>query len=120
MESGDPAGVRFEGDKGWIFVQRGAIDASNPEILKEKPGTGEVKLYQSGNHMKNFLECAKSGKEPAAPVEVGHRSNTVCMLTHIAMKLGRKLTWDPKAERFPGDDEANRWLDYPHRKQWDL
>ncbi len=120
MESGDPAGVRFEGDKGWIFVQRGAIDASNPEILKEKPGTGEIKLYQSGNHMKNFLECAKSGKEPAAPVDVGHRSNTVCMLTHIAMKLGRKLTWDPQAERFPGDDEANRWLDYPHRKPWDL
>ncbi len=120
MESGDPAGVRFEGDKGWIFVQRGAIDASDPEILKEKPGTGEIKLYQSGNHMKNFLECAKSGNEPAAPVEVGHRSNTVCMLTHIAMKLGRKLTWDPKAERFPGDDEANRWLDYPHRKPWDL
>ena len=118
METGDPAGVRFEGDDGWIFVQRGAIEASDPEILKQKPGEGEIKLYQSGNHMKNFLECVRSRKEPAAPVEVGHRSNTVCIMTHIAMKLGRKLTWDPETERFVGDEEANRRLDYPHREPW--
>ncbi len=120
METGEPAGVRFEGDKGWIFVQRGEIEASDPVILRERPGTGEVKLYQSGNHMKNFLECVKSRREPAAPVEVGHRSNTICIMTHIAMKLGRKLRWDPKAERFIDDQEANRWLDYPHRNPWDL
>jgi myo-inositol 2-dehydrogenase/D-chiro-inositol 1-dehydrogenase len=118
METGDPAGVRFEGDKGWVFVQRGNIQASDPEILRWKPGQGEVKLYQSGNHMKNFLECVRSRKEPAAPVEVGHRSNTICMITHIAMKLGRKLTWDPASERFGGDDEANSRLDYPHREPW--
>jgi len=118
METGDPAGVRFEGDKGWVFVQRGAIKASDPEILRWKPGQGEVKLVQSGNHMKNFLEAVRSRKAPAAPVEVGHRSNTICMMTHIAMKLGRKLAWDPSVERFVGDDEANRRLDYPHREPW--
>ena len=68
--------------------------------------------------MKNFLECVRSRKATAAPVEVGHRSNTLCVLTHIAMKLGRKLRWDPQAERFVGDEEANRWLDYPHRRPW--
>ncbi|OGD16443.1 MAG: oxidoreductase, partial [Candidatus Aminicenantes bacterium RBG_16_63_14] len=118
METGDPAGVRFEGDKGWVFVERGAIKASDPEILRWKPGQGEVKLIQSGNHMKNFLEAVRSRKDPAAPVEVGHRSNTICMITHIAMKLGRKLAWDPAAERFVGDDEANGRLDYPHREPW--
>jgi myo-inositol 2-dehydrogenase/D-chiro-inositol 1-dehydrogenase len=118
METGDPAGVRFEGDKGWVFVQRGAIKASDPETLKWKPGQGEIKLLQSGNHMKNFLEAVRSRNTPAAPVEVGHRSNTICIMTHIAMKLGRKLTWDPAAERFLGDDEANRRLDYPHRQPW--
>src|SRR4030065_326273 len=107
METGDPAGVRFEGDQGWVFVQRGAIKAADPEILRWKPGQGEVKLIQSANHMKNFLEAVRSRKDPAAPVEVGHRSNTICMITHIAMKLGRKLAWDPAAERFVGDDEAN-------------
>jgi myo-inositol 2-dehydrogenase/D-chiro-inositol 1-dehydrogenase len=120
MTSGDPAGVRFEGDAGWVFVQRGAIEASDPEILRWQPGQGAVKLVPSGNHMKNFLEAARSRAEPAAPVEVGHRSNTICVLTHIAMKLGRKLVWDPDAERFVGDEEADRRLDYPHRALWTL
>lgn len=118
METGDPAGVRFEGDRGWVFVQRGAIKASDPEILKWKPGQGGVKLEQSGNHMKNFLEAVRARRDPIAPVEVGHRSNSICIMTHIAMKLGRKLAWDPKAETFTGDDEANRRLDYPHRAPW--
>jgi len=118
METGDPAGVRFEGDQGWIFVERGAIKASDPEILKWKPGQGDIKLIQSGNHMKNFLESLRSRQAPAAPVEVGHRSNSICIMTHIAMKLGRKLAWDPAAEKFVGDDEANRRLDYPHRQPW--
>jgi myo-inositol 2-dehydrogenase/D-chiro-inositol 1-dehydrogenase len=118
METGDPAGVRFEGDNGWVFVERGAIKASDPEILKWKPGQGAVKLLQSSNHMKNFLEAVRSRQAPAAPVEVGHRSNSICVMTHIAMKLGRKLTWDPAAERFVKDEEANRRLDYPHRRPW--
>ncbi len=118
QDTGSPAGVRFEGEDGWIFVQRGKIEASDREILKEEIGEDETKLYVSTNHMKNFLECMRSRKDPIVPVEVGHRSNTVCILTHIAMKLGRKLHWDPQAERFVNDDEANRWLDYPHRKPW--
>jgi predicted dehydrogenase len=120
QETGDPAGVRFEGDRGFIFVQRGRIEASDKKILQEKIGDAETKLYVSTNHMKDFLECMRSRKDPVAPVEAGHRSNTVCVMTHIAMKLGRTLRWDPQAERFIGDDEANRWLDFPHRKPWTL
>jgi myo-inositol 2-dehydrogenase/D-chiro-inositol 1-dehydrogenase len=120
METGDPAGVRFQGDKGWIFVQRGEIQASDQEILRQKIRDDEVNLYHSTNHMKDFLECMRSRKDPVAPVEVGHRSNTICVMTHIAMKLGRKLRWDPEAERFIDDEEANRWLDYPHRKPWTM
>ncbi len=116
--TGEPAGVRFQGDKGWIFVKRGAIDASDRAILRQKVGDDEIRLYRSTNHMKNFLECMRSRKDPAAPVELGHRSNTVCVMTHIAMRLGRKLKWDPVAERFTDDEEANRWLDYPHREPW--
>ena len=52
------------------------------------------------------------------PAEAGHRSNSVCVIHHIAMKLGRKLKWDPQVERFIGDDEANKMLDFPHRKPW--
>jgi len=120
METGDPAGVRFEGDRGFVFVRRGAIEPSDRELLREKIRDNEIKLYRSTNHMRDFLECMRSRKDPVAPVEVGHRSNTICVITHIAMKLGRKLRWDPKAERFINDDEANHWLDYPHRKPWNI
>jgi hypothetical protein len=60
----------------------------------------------------------RSRQDPVASVEVGHRSNSICVMTHIAMKLDRKLEWDPEAERFIDDDEANRLLDYPHREPW--
>jgi predicted dehydrogenase len=118
QQTGDPAGVRFEGDKGWVFCSREKVEASDPALLRQKPGPGETTLPVSTNHMRNFLESVRSRKDPIAPVEVGHRSNTICCLTHIAMKLGRKLRWDPKAEKFAGDEEANRWLDYPHRAPW--
>jgi myo-inositol 2-dehydrogenase / D-chiro-inositol 1-dehydrogenase len=118
QETGSPAGVRFEGDKGWIFVQRGEIQASDRAILREKIGPEETQLYKSTNHMKNFLECMKTRKDPIAPVEIGHRSNSLCVITHIAMKMGRKLLWDPETERFTNNDEANRMLDYSHREPW--
>ena len=120
QDTGSPAGVRFEGEGGWIFVQRGKIEASARSILQEEIGEDETKLYVSTNHMKNFLECMRSRKDPIAPVEIGHRSNSVCVLTHTAMKLGRKLHWDPQAERFVNDDDANRLLDYTHRKPWTI
>lgn len=118
QDSGDPAGVRFEGDRGWIFCCRERIEASDPAILREKVGPGETKLQTSSNHMKNFLECMRTRKDPVSNVDLSHRSNTICLLTHIAMKLGRKLRWDPAAERFIGDEEANARLDWPHRNPW--
>lgn len=87
--------------------------AISPEAARSGFTTGS-------NHMKNFLECLRSRQDPAAPVEVGHRSNSLCIITHIAMKLGRKLRWDPDQEKFIGDEEANRLLDYPRRKPWQI
>ncbi len=110
--------MRFEGEKGWIYVERDKLEASDPAILREKIGDRRNEALVSNNHMKNFLECMRSRQDPVAPVEVGHRSNSVCILAHIAMKLGRKLRWDPKAELFVGDDEANAWLDTTHRAPW--
>ena len=118
--SGEPAGVKFLGDDGWLEVGRGRIDAENPEILKEKLGDGDVRLYVSGNQKRNFFECMRSRKEPICPVEVGHRSNSIGVITHLSMKLGRRLNWDPQAERFVGDDEANALLGYDCRAPWSL
>jgi len=113
-------GVRFEGDKGWVWVTRGAIDAEPKSLLQETVGPSEVKLYVSNNHKGNFYDCVKSRAETIAPVEVGHRSCSACLLGDIAMRTGRKLRWDPDKERFLGDDAANRMLSKPMRSPWML
>jgi len=118
QETNKQAGVHFYGTDGSIFVWRGGIKASDEKILDEKPGAGDTRLYVSNDQYGNFLECMRSRQEPICPVEVGHRSNTVCVITHIAMKLDRKLRWDPVAERFTGDDEANMMLDFDRRAPW--
>jgi myo-inositol 2-dehydrogenase/D-chiro-inositol 1-dehydrogenase len=129
---GYPNGVRYEGTEGWIFVTRGsyratdsdpipqgqgnpALSASDPKILTSAIGPNEIHLYVSTNQQGNWLDCIKSRKEPISPVEIGHRACTVCLVTHIAMKLGRKLTWDPDKERFVNDAEANSMLSRPQR-----
>lgn len=120
QETGNPAGVRFVGELGSIWVQRGKITADPKEILDEKIAEGGTRLYVSHDHYRNWLACLRDGSDPICPVEVGHRSNTICVITEIAMRLGRKLRWDPAAERFVGDDEANGMLDYDHRAPWRL
>lgn len=129
---GYPNGVRYEGTEGWIFVTRGgytatssdpvvqskntkALDASDPKILTSVIGPDELHLYVSDSQQGNWLDCIKSRKDPISPVEIGHRACTVCLVTHIAMKLGRKLVWDPDKEKFVGDDEANSMLSRPQR-----
>jgi predicted dehydrogenase len=119
-KTAEPAGVKFIGDKGWIFVTRGSFWSEPKSILKEEIGDDETKLYVSNDHMGNFMDCMRSRDEPIAPVEVGHRSNSICVLTHIAMKLGRTLKYNPKKERFVEDKEADQWLDYPHRDPWKI
>jgi predicted dehydrogenase len=111
-------GVKFEGDDGWLFVTRGKIEASRPEMLKDKLSAEELKVYVSDDHMKNFFDCVESRKAPICEAEIGHRSATVCHLGGIALQLGRKLTWDPAKEEFVGDKEANGYVAREQRKKW--
>jgi predicted dehydrogenase len=112
-------GVKFEGKDGWIYVTRGKIEASRPEILTEPIGeTKKVTLYESNDHMANFFKCLKTRKAPICDAETGHRSVSVCHLGIIAIRLGRKLTWDPEKERFASDKEADGYLEREMRKPW--
>jgi len=119
-EKKNRGGVRFEGDKGWVWVTRGRIDAEPKSLLQETIGAGETKLYVSNYHKGNFYECVKSRDATIAPVEVGHRSCSACLLGDIAMRLGRKLRWNPATERFVNDTEADRMLAKPMRAPWRL
>jgi predicted dehydrogenase len=127
-----PNGIKFEGTEGWIFVSRGnetvtasdpvsrlkdsrALAASDPKIITSVIGPEEIHLYESKDHHGNWLDCIKTRRQPIAPVEVAHRACSACLLHHIAMKLPRKLHWDPLKERFKNDDEANAMLSRAQR-----
>jgi myo-inositol 2-dehydrogenase / D-chiro-inositol 1-dehydrogenase len=120
-----PNGLKFIGDDGWIWVTRegqttgsdpkapGAValpplDASDPKRLD--PNGVKVELPRSTSHHLNWLEAVRSRSTPIAPAAVAHRSGSACIISWIAMKLARPLTWDPKAERFVKDAEANALL----------
>jgi len=111
---------RLEGTKGWIEVRDDKWTGA-PESLKTTViGPNEIHLYQSNDHHRNFVDCIKSRQITAAPVEIGHRSTSICQLGNIAMQLHRKLHWDPAAERFTDSDEANQMLHKPMRGPWHL
>jgi len=115
---GHPQGTTFIGEKGKIFVTRGKIEATPAELLKFTGG--DTKLYVSGNHHTNWLECIKSRKLPICDVEIGHRSATVCHLGNIAIRRGKAIEWDPVKEAIVNDPEAAALVSKPYRKPWKL
>ena len=122
MELGDGprGGATFIGEKGTITIGRGSLKSDPKELAEEPLKDKDVSLYKSDNHGKNWLTCIKERKRPVADVETGHRSATVCHLGNIARWVGRRLEWDPEAEEFVGDSEANYMLDRPRRKPYQL
>jgi predicted dehydrogenase len=131
--SGDyPNGIKFYGSNGWIFVSRGnetvtrsdpvaklkdatALAASDPKIIQSVIGPDEIHLYESADQHGNWLDCIITRRQPASPVELGHRACSTCLIHDIAMVLKRKVYWDPVHERFKNDDEANTLLSRPQR-----
>jgi predicted dehydrogenase len=115
-----PNGVRFEGERGWIFVTRGAIDAEPRSVLAERVTPQEFQLEVSDDHHRNFLDCVRSRRQPIAPIEDAHRTITIAHLGNIAMQVGRSLRWDPSTETVSGDPTASKLLDRPMRAPWSL
>jgi len=127
-----PNGVKFYGSEGWIFVSRGkvtvtssdptkasaelkALDASDPKILESEIGPDEIHLYKAPEQHEDWLNAIRERRDPVAPAEVGHRSCSACLVSHISMKLPGKLHWDPRRERFIDNDAANAMLGRPQR-----
>ena len=130
-------GIKFEGTEGWVFVSRGdyqatasdptkpgeqakKIDASDPKILTSVIGANEFHFEVSKEHHGNWLAAIRDNKNTIAPVEEAHRACSACLLHHIAMKLKRKLYWDPAKEQFKNDAEANAMLSRPQRKAYEV
>jgi len=131
MDDEFPNGIRFEGTEGWVFCARGAaqvtssdpgaasrkgskaLDASDMRIFGAPLGPNDKRWPASDDHYLNWLESIERRQDPIAPVDQATRSLEACAVAWIGMKLGRRLAWDPKAEQFKGDAEANALC---HRK----
>lgn len=119
----DAASVRtaFYGSEGFVSIDNQGQNATviphgiAPEMLKER-----VKYHSGSDHVRNFLDCVKSREEPNAPVEVGHRSASICHIGNIALSMKAKLRWNPKEEKFEGarSEEANQLLNREQRTSW--
>ncbi len=117
----DPGvGARVEGTAGWIQYSYNKITASSDAIRDSIIGPDEIHLPVSDNHYRNWVDSIKSRIDPIEPVEVGHRTVSICHCGNIAMRLKRKLQWDPQTETFVNDDEANGMLRRPYRDPWSL
>jgi hypothetical protein len=118
------SGTKWIGTDGWVWVDRGnAFDSSNAEwgnARRLPDDLRKVKLYESSNHFRNFLDCVKSRQPTITPIETAHHSAIPGHLGQIAMVVGRKIKWDPKAEVIVGDPEASKLLTRPFRKPWKL
>ena len=117
-----PNDVQFLGSEGWIYVARGSIKSSLPDLITTPlPDDRAVKLYNSSDHMRNFFECVRSRKDPICDVEIGHRSISVAHLGVISVRMNQPLKWNPDQEVFTGANgaEANKWLVREQRKPYD-
>jgi predicted dehydrogenase len=117
------SGVKWIGTEGWVWVDRGGFDASNPEWKKGKSlpeGLRKVKLYESKGHQRNFLDCVKSRQPTITPVETAHHSAIPGHLGLISMRVGRKIYWDVQKEIILNDPDASKLLTREYRAPWHI
>lgn len=113
-------GTTFHGTEGSIHVNRGRLESTPDDIIQQPLGDDDLRLTESSNHHRNWLDCIKTGTLPICDAEIGHRTATACHLANLCALLGRKLRWDSAKEQFLGDDEANSMRNRPYRAPWKL
>ncbi len=140
-------GIKFIGTDGWIEVARGYIACSKPKLIpKEIAGTRPRKMTdeerakmweemqkaakegggnayeQKSEHMENFIDCIKTRKDPAAPIQVGASTAIACCLGNMATELKRPVKWNPATNHFIDDKEAcsHRLMNYEYRGSYKL
>ena len=118
-------GAIFVGKDAKIEINRNKFTTNPKDFVKNPPQPATAKPWEGPGwtaklHIQNWLDCIKTRQKPNADVEIGHRSISVCHLANIAREIGRKIKWDPAREIFPGDEEANAYLNRPRRKGYEL
>jgi len=114
--------IGFQGTEGWIqcLGWRGELEASKTSLLSVELKNSDNRLYTAVSEHRNFIDCVKSRKETFIPVEVGHRTSSALHIGNIALKLGRKVSWNPDKEEFINDNAANGMRSRISRDPWKL
>ena len=114
-------GTAFEGTDGWVHVDRTGVNLQPESLIDRSEDSFKVQLTKSPDHARNFLDCVKSREETVCPIDESVYSDSLCHISDIALRLNRKLVWDPKKERFIDDEGANlRLLGRKMRAPWHL
>ncbi len=114
-------GTKWIGEDGWVSVDRGRINASNKEWIRESTNRGKIKAYKSNDHRRNFVEGVRTRKECICPAETGHRAATPGHIGYVSDALKRPIKWDPKNEKVIDDPEADKLLNkLEYRGDWSL
>lgn len=120
-------GCKFEGDEGWVHVNRSGISAEPKSLLDLELGAEDIHLHASPEHNNpytahtaDFFRGIHTRQDPVSPVEAGHAASTLGNVSDIALRLGRKLKWDPAQDKFIGDDAANTMLARAARSPWNI
>jgi len=122
---GGPEPIRFYGERGVLKMSRNKFETEPAGLITNAPPAEVAEKWNGPGHvarphLENWVECIRTRKTPNAPVEVGHRSVTVCHLANLAREINRPLKWDPVAETFVDDAEADQKLDRPRREGFDF
>jgi len=107
-EDGVDVGNVFYGSEGYMVIRH--YEAYETYLgRKREPGPSGK---QAGDHRENFIRAVRSRKKEQlnGPVETAHASSALAHLANISFRLGRRLSFDPNAEQFVGDEEADRML----------
>jgi len=112
-------GVTFHGSEGKVYT-RFTIETQPTALARAEFNTTDIHLEKSPGHQRNFLDCVKSRQEPVTSAEIAHRATSTALLGGIAVKLGRKLRWNPQTERFIDDPQADSLLTLAMRPPWRL
>lgn len=119
-------GVAFIGNRGTVVADREKWEVIPETNNAGEPETAPMPIQHRRDdggldaHMRNFIECIKTREQPKCNTAVAVRAAVTAHLGNIALKTGRRLTWDDATRTFPDDDEANAYLLPEYRSPWTL
>jgi predicted dehydrogenase len=89
--------ARFDVGREWHLLYPQSLEVDmKPSIVDKRPGSFNS---AARSHIRNFLECIRSRKDPNAPVEAGQATNIILSMAMDSLRNGKRLHWNSSARR---------------------